>query len=160
MQGDAPQYPVHSPPGEDVTHGQDTEDEDLGRAALFQEKERPDPSAPAEVAVFQKKERPDPSALAEVAAINPTTRLERSAQGTTPNDWPWETYDLDQMRKLQQEDKDIVEFLAYWEANVEKPKYGEIATRSPEFKTYWAQWERLQLNEGTLPIAQGRVYWT
>ena len=54
------------------------------------------------------------------------------------------------MRKMQQEDKDIAEFLAYREVNEEKPKYGEIATRSPEFKTYWAQWERLQLEEGTL----------
>ena len=54
------------------------------------------------------------------------------------------------MRKMQQEDKDIAEFLAYREVNVEKPIYGGIATRSPEFKTYWAQWERLQLDEGTL----------
>ena len=39
MQGEVPHYPVHNPPGEDVTHGQDTEDEDLGMAALFQETE-------------------------------------------------------------------------------------------------------------------------
>ena len=94
-----------------MTHGQNTEDEDLGMAALFQETERPGPSDPT-----------------EVAAISPTTHKERSAQGTGPNDWPWETYDRDQLRKMQQEDKDIAEFLAYREVNVEKPKYGEIAT--------------------------------
>ena len=118
MPGEEPHYPLHNPPGEDVTHGQDTEDEELGMAALFQETERPGPSAPT-----------------EVAAISPFSK-ERSAQGTRPNDWPWETYGRDQMRKMQQEDKDIAEFLAYREVNVEKPKYGEIATRSPEFKTY------------------------
>ena len=93
MQADTPEgqnagrctsLPVHNPPGEDMTHGQDTEDEDLGMAALFQEPQDVTHGQDTEdedlgmAALFQEMERPGPSDPTEVAAISPTTRKKRS----------------------------------------------------------------------------------
>ncbi len=59
-----------------------------------------------------------------------------------------------ELRQKQQQDPIIGKILKFKETQQEKPSWQEISKESPQFKTYWSDWENLNIEEGVLYLQQ------
>ncbi|CAG5050255.1 unnamed protein product [Parnassius apollo] len=56
----------------------------------------------------------------------------------------------DSIKHTQQEDLDIKPILEWMKASAPKPKWSDVSVISSATKSYWAQWNRLLIEDGVL----------
>lgn len=67
-----------------------------------------------------------------------------------PNDFLLDGWTPQDLRTLQLEDQDIGLLLVAKEENKPRPKWEEVSSGTSSLKTYWSQWDRLEVQYGLL----------
>ena len=74
--------------------------------------------------------------------ITDTPRSDDNASDTQP----------DEERDTQEKDKSICKLLEWKETSNIRPQWSEISLKSAKLKSYWSQWERLEVKDGILHV--------